>query len=83
MYLPDSLSRQPFLDDCWFFLTKLSQFSNGFLTFPKMIRLVVKLELIHFGKTLVNKQERSCRSLGIFFLKVFFISFISFSRFFF
>ena len=84
MYLSDSLSRQPFRDDCWFFLTKLSQFPNGFLTFPKMIRLVVNiLELIHFGSTLVNKWESSRRSLGIFFLKVFFISFISFGRFFF
>ena len=63
MYLPDSLSRQPFLEDCWFFLAKFSQFSDGFLTFPKMIRLIVDiLKLIHFGNTLDNKQKRECKS---------------------
>ena len=41
MYLPDSLSRQPFLGVIdGFFLAKFSQFSDGFLTFPKMIRLI-------------------------------------------
>ena len=63
MYLPDSLSRQPFLDDCWFVLTKLLQFSDDFMTFPKMNRLIVDiLELIHFGSRLDNKQERECTS---------------------
>ena len=67
MYLPDRSSRQPLLDDSWFFLTKLSQFSSGFLAFPKMIRQVVDiLELIHFGNTLDNKQERVSKSLGVF-----------------
>ena len=60
MHLPDSLSRQPFLDYLWFFLAKLSQFSDGF---PKMIRLTIDiLELIHFGNTLDNKQERVSKS---------------------
>ena len=41
-----------------FIYHKFSQFSNDFLTFPKMIRLIVDiLELIHFGNTLDNKQE--------------------------
>ena len=52
MYLPDSLSRQPSLDDCWVFLTKLPQFSDGVLAFPKMIRLIEDiLKLIHFDNT--------------------------------
>ena len=41
MYLLDSLSRQPFLDNFWLFLTKFSQLLDGFLAFPKMIRLIV------------------------------------------
>ena len=63
MYLPDSLSRQPFLDDFWLFLAKFSQFSDSFLAFPKMIRLIVDiLELIHFGNTIDNKQDRLSKS---------------------
>ena len=63
MHLPDSLPRQPFLDDCWFFFAKLSQLLDSFLAFPKVIRLVVDiLELIHFGNTLDYKWERVCKS---------------------
>ena len=52
MYLPDSLQRQA-----------LSQLLDGFLTFPKMIRLVADiLELIQFGDTLDNKQQRVSKS---------------------
>ena len=58
MHLPDSLLRQSFLDDFWLFFTKFLQLFDGFLTFPKMIRLIVYIfELIHFGNTLDNKQE--------------------------
>ena len=57
MYLLDSLPRQPFLDNCWFFLAKLLQLLDGFLAFPKMIRLIVDIfKLIHFGNTLDNNQ---------------------------
>ena len=63
MYLPDSLPKQLFLDDCRLFLAKLSQLLDGFLAFSKMIRLIVNiLELIHFGNTLDNKQEKECKS---------------------
>ena len=82
MYLPDSLSRPPFLDDCWFFLPKLSQFCDGFLTFPKIIRLIVDiLKLIYFANIRYNKQERERISRGIFFLGFsLHVSFISSSR---
>ena len=64
MHLPDSLSRQSFLDNCWVFFAKLSQSSDGFLTCSKMIILIADiLELIHFGNTLDNKQERFLTSL--------------------
>ena len=66
MYLPDSLPRQPFLGDCWFFLAKLSQLLNGFLTFPEMNRFIVNiLELIHFGNTLDNTQGRVIKSRDV------------------
>ena len=54
MHLEDSLSKQPCLDDCWFFLAKLSQLFDGFLTFPETMRLIVDiLDLIHFR----NRKE--------------------------
>ena len=46
MHLPECLLRQPLLNDFWFFFAVFSQLSDGFLAFPKMIRLVVNL--IHF-----------------------------------
>ena len=66
MYLPNSLPRQPFLDDCWVFLAKLLQISDGFLAFPKMIRLVVNiLEFFKYAKAwlkilIKNWDAKSC-----------------------
>ena len=63
MHLPNSSSRQPFLNQLLFFLAKLSQLLYGFPAFPKMIRLVVyTLKVIHFGNTQDNKQERENKS---------------------
>ena len=63
--MPDSLPRQPFLNDGCYFLAKFSQFSDGFLTFLKMTGLIVYIwELIHFGNTLDSL------SLHVIFLKL-------------
>ena len=43
MYLPECLSRQPLLNCLRFFFAKFLQLSDGFLSFPKMIREVVNL----------------------------------------
>ena len=43
MYLPECLSRQPLFNHLGFFFAVFLQLVDGFLTFPKMIRLVVDL----------------------------------------
>ena len=68
VYLPDSSSQQPLLNDFWCLITKLSQLLDGFLPFPQVTKLVVNtLEFIHFGKTRSNTQERSHMLFGISF----------------
>ena len=58
------------------------QYSGSPVPVQNRIKLIVNiLDLIHFGNTLENKQERSCTSLEVIFLNIFFISFISSSRF--
>ena len=59
MYFPKNLPRQPLLNDFWLFLTKLSQFLDGFLPFSQVTWLIVNtLELIHFGNIPDNTKER-------------------------